>query len=59
MNSSKYINKSDALTVPSKLNADQVAQFHKQGFLGPFESARAHLLDITTDCEIQRWTICY
>jgi len=47
------------LTVPSKLNADQVTQFHKQGFLGSFESARAHLLVITTDCEIQRWTICY
>jgi len=45
--------------VPSKLNADQVAQFNKQVFLGPFESARAHLFDNTTDCEIQRWTICY
>lgn len=24
--------------VPSKLNADQVAQFHQKGFLGPFEA---------------------
>ena len=27
--------------MPSKLSSDQVAQFHKQGFLGPFEAMPA------------------